>query len=118
MKSKGDIVEEKGAGRKSAATAEEKRAAYIGVRHLAPRIIRSIRLALDLGSTPADVAKTVKKACRRIGPSHLEEFQYMASHTPLALQYMVDNPKAGVIRIVDGDDHWVWRDDEEAGEPN
>src|SRR5688572_18660558 len=67
----------------------EPRTAYLGVKHMLPEAIRNIRAGLDVGSTVIELVEILEK--------HAINENFKSACRP-AVQYMADNPSAGVVR--------------------
>jgi hypothetical protein len=78
---------------------------YIGVRHFEPNTIRLIRLALDIGT---DMAPLKRKAAKRAKQNAGTPQGNYDESVLGAIRFMERNPDAGIIRIVDGDEHYTF----------
>jgi hypothetical protein len=63
---------------------EKRESAFRDLCHYSPETVRNLRLALDIGSTPAELKRLVKG-----------EF---AKFIRSAIDHMAANPRAGVVR--------------------
>lgn len=67
---------------------------YIGLRHLSPETVRTLRAALDNGITVEGLRKIIKK--------HDGNMELMTM-TLNALDYMAANPQAGQVQWTEGE---------------
>lgn len=76
---------------------------YIGLRHLSPEMIRTLRLGLDNGANPETFIRKMKR--ERVRQKCDEVNLRMIESTIGAIRFMARNPDAGVIRWTEGEQY-------------
>lgn len=76
---------------------------YIGLRHLNPEMIRTLRLGLSNGAKPESFIRKMKR--ERVKEKDNEVHVRMIDSAIGAIRFMVRNQDAGIIRWTEGEQY-------------
>lgn len=76
---------------------------YVGVRHLNPEMIRTLRLGLNNGADPRKFVSKIKR--ERVKQKEDAVNLRLIEAALGALRFMVKNPDAGIVRWTEGEQY-------------
>jgi hypothetical protein len=86
---------------------DERRLAYLSLRHYCPDAVRLIRGALDIGASGESLASVALRSLPKQPPTFVENAK---TAIPLVISYMTEHPETGVVRWLE-DGRWDFVED-------